>query len=141
MQVLEEIRFHHEQQLATRDAELRRREAIQRQLEESRRLWDVARDHAVGRFRKQFVIDSMHAQAKRWNEANELRRYAGAIRRHASELDDELRAKAIEWAEQIEGRSDGLDPLPEEAARPTLFPEPSLEDLKPYMGGFRTSRP
>lgn len=139
-QILDEIRSRHEKQAASRDAEQRRRDAKQRQVEDDRREWDFARARAVVLFREQFVVDTMHAQAKLWNEVSELRRYAEAVRGWAAQIDGERRVLAIEWAEQIEKQSDAIDPLPS-AAPPTRFPEPSREDLKPYMGIHGSFRP
>jgi hypothetical protein len=140
-QVLEEIRFRHEAQADYRDAELRRSEAIRRRLEEAQHEWDLARDRAVTMFKEQRVIDEMLAQAKQWNQVSELRRYAEAIRAKAASLDDEPRTRALDWAGQLDNQADAMDPLRKAAASPVVIPEPSREELKPYMGSRGLFRP
>ena len=140
-QVLEEIRFRHEAQAATRDFELLWREAKQRQLEEAQREWDLVRNRAITRFKEQFLIDTMLVQAKQWTQVSELRRFAEAIRGGAAQFNDERRVRAIDWAEQIEKQSDAIDPLQKPAGPPAIIPEPSREDLKPYMGSRGWFRP
>lgn len=124
-QVLEEIRLRHDHLVEQRQAERERRVAEKRQHEE-----DSAR--AVLKYRKQFLIDTMNKQARRWEEATALRQYADAVRAEAERLNGDERDSALAWAEQIEAQASRTDPLPS-AATPPDIPEPSGSDLAPFM--------
>lgn len=124
-QVLEEIRLRQDRLIEQRQAEREQRVAEKRQHEEDRA-------HAVLKYRKQFLIDAMNKQARRWEEANALRRYADAIRAEAERLDGDERDSALAWAEQIEAQAAKTDPLPGATTLPDI-PEPSGSDLAPFM--------
>jgi hypothetical protein len=125
-QILEEIRLRHEKLAQQREDQLRRRE-------QERRDWEVARERAVVKYRQRFLIDAMGSQASRWTQASELRRYADAIRARINELAVEDRERAIACATQIEARAAKIDPLADGALPPTI-PDPSSQDLEPFMG-------
>jgi hypothetical protein len=132
-QILEEIRLRHESLIRQRE-EAREHEAQQE------REWEAARERAVVRYRRQFLIDAMHAQSAKWEQASGLRRYAEAIRAEGQHLEGEARDQAMEWAAQIEAQAELADPLPAAAKVPEI-PEPSPEQLKPFMGSWSAYGP
>ena len=124
-QILEEIGLRHERQIERRQAE--RERAIARRQQE-----DKDRAAAEAKYRKRFVADAMKDQAKRWEQAGRLRRYAAAIREAAVTCAAQQQDEALEWAGQVEAEASRIDPLPH-AARPPEIPEPSYSDLSPFM--------
>jgi hypothetical protein len=124
-QILEEIGLRHEHRIELREAE-HEREIARRQQE------DQDRAAAEAKYRRRFVADAMKDQAKRWEEADRLRRYAAAIREAAADFAAEQRDAALEWAGQVETEASRIDPLPN-AAKPPEIPEPSYSDLSPFM--------
>lgn len=124
-QVLEEIRLRHEHQEEKRHEEQERRIAAQRREEENR-------TQAVVNYRKKFLTDAMESQAKRWENADRLHRYAQAVRRQAEHLKGEEQQAALHWAEQISAHATRTDPLPQ-ALVPPEVPDPSYADLDPFM--------
>lgn len=124
-QILEEIRLRREHSVELRKVE-HEREIARRQQE------DKDRTSAEAEYRKRFVADAMKDQAKNWEEAGRLRRYAAAIRDLAAACADQQRDDALEWAAQVEAEASRLDPLPH-AAKPPEIPDPSYSDLSPFM--------
>ncbi len=138
--IVEEILFRLDASVAAREEEKRREQARLRKQELQRLEWDKARERAVEAFRDRFLRNEMLDQAQAWRRASELRKYADAIRLDAEGLDGELREPALEWAAAIEAEAVRINPLPGGAVAPTP-PEPSNEDLKPFMGRHGTWRP
>jgi hypothetical protein len=138
--ILEEILFKLDAKLAARQEEQRREKARLRELEQQRHAWDQAREHAVQAFRDQFVVNEMLDQAKTWRRATQLQQYAQAIRRNAEGFDSEQRQRALAWADAIEAQAQRANPLPDRAFPPKP-PEPTNEDLKPFMGRHGLWRP
>lgn len=132
-QILEEIRLRHGDLIRQRDDERERQD--QRKKE-----WETAREHALVKYRQQFLIDAMQSQAGKWAEAAELRSYAKAIRTEAGRLEGEYQERAAAWAAQIEERAEKIDPLPA-AALPPEIPTPSPEQLSPFMGSWSVYGP
>jgi hypothetical protein len=124
-QVLEEIRLRHERLVEQREDE-REREIARRRQEERDRV------RAAEKYRREFLIDAMKIQAKRWQEADRLRRYAAAIREVVERLAADERDDALAWADQVEAEAVKTDPLPG-AARVPGIPEPSCAELSPFM--------
>ncbi len=124
-QILEEIRLRHERRIELRKAE-HEREISRRQQEDEDRI------EAEAKYRKRFIADAMKDQAKNWEEAGRLGRYAAAIRDLAAACPDQQRDDALEWAAQVEAEASRLDPLPH-AAKPPEIPDPSYSDLSPFM--------
>lgn len=124
-QILEEIRLRHERRVELRKAE-REREIARRQQEDEDRI------AAEAEYRKRFIADAMKDQAKNWEEAGRLRRYAAAIRSLAAARADQQRDDALEWAGQVEAEASRIDPLPHAAKLPEV-PDPSYDDLSPFM--------
>lgn len=124
-QVLEEIRLRHLAVVARRKAE-DERAILRRQREEEERT------AAAEKFRREFVVDAMRDQAKRWEEATRLRNYAVAIRDAVEQLLGERREAALSWADRVEEQADRADPLPEAAKAPTI-PNPLHADPSPFL--------
>ncbi len=124
-QVLEEIKLRHEQLVERRAAEQAR--AIARQERERE-----ARVIAAEKYREQFVVNAMKAQAARWEEATLLRRYASAIRETATLLSPAEASEALAWALRVEAEANAKDPLPD-AARLPIIPEPSYGDISKFL--------
>ncbi|MBL0706276.1 hypothetical protein [Sinomonas cellulolyticus] len=123
-QILEEFRLRH----AHLDEERTRRAAQEhrRQLER-----DQDRAQARDRFMETGIFKAMENQASQWVKADDLRRYAEALRQHSALLDIEDAAKAREWANQIAARARSIDPLSGTPWKPRI-PEPTDSDLKPF---------
>jgi hypothetical protein len=132
-QIVEEIRLRHGNLLQRKEDELK-------QQGERRRNWEIAREKAVEKYRRQFVLKTMHTQSARWSEAEGLRRYAEAVRDKASRMDADERAQALDWADQIECTADRIDPLATDTLLPKI-PEPSPQDLQPFMGSWSSYGP
>jgi hypothetical protein len=131
--IIEEIRLRHGNLLQRKEEELKRQE-------ERRRNWEIAREKAVQKYRQHFVREAMRTQSAQWSEAEGLRRYADAVRDKAGRMDGAERARALDWAEQIERTADGIDPL----VTGTLLvniPERSPQDLQPFMGSMSSYGP
>ncbi|QIM16035.1 hypothetical protein G7067_05760 [Leucobacter insecticola] len=122
-QVLEEMSLRRERCVQLRQA-VEEREIARRQQEDNDRMV------AVAAYRKRFVADAMKAQAKRWEEAGRLRRYAAAIHEVAAACEGQQREEALEWARHVEAEACRIDPLPQEAKFPAI-PKPSRSDLSP----------
>lgn len=138
--IVEEILFRLDASVAAREDEKRREQARLREREWQRREWDRARERAVEAFRERFLRKAMLDQAQAWRRASDLHEYADAIRLDAEDLDSEQRKQALGWADAIEAEAERINPLPDRAIAPTP-PEPSNEDLKPYMGRHGVWRP
>ena len=138
--ILEEILFRLDAAVAVRETERRREEAALRALEVRRKAWDRAHEDAIDAFRRQFLVTQMLDQANEWQQTTLLQRYADAVRREAESLEDAENIDALEWAERIEAHADRVNPLPNSAATPTP-PEPTREDLEPFMRKHGSYRP
>jgi hypothetical protein len=102
----------------------------QRAAEERQRQWELAMERAKERFHQAQLEKTLREQMAAWQEARVVRSYLAAV----EELHGED-AGATEWITWIGEYLDRLDPLHSAPAMPEP-PEPSPEDLKPFLGGF-----
>ena len=122
--VLEEFRLRH--------AHLREQRATRAAREHERRLEnDRERTHARERFLEARMLKAMEDQASQWAKADELRRYAEALRQHSALLDIQDAVKAQEWAHQIAAHAQVIDPLSGAPWDPQI-PDPTDSDLRPF---------
>ncbi|MEU0509062.1 hypothetical protein [Amycolatopsis sp. NPDC006125] len=132
-QVLEEMRLRHGHLAEQRAAELERQRQAQRERAEREQRAAAARERAALAHREHLIDTEARNQAKRWNEANEMRAYASAVRRQASTLPAVAQADGLRWADRIAAVADTLDPLPGGVAYPDVATTPTAADLKPFM--------
>ncbi|QQQ80132.1 hypothetical protein IOD16_18140 [Saccharothrix sp. 6-C] len=133
-QVLEEIQLRHGYLADMRLREQERQRQAQEARAEHQKRIEAARERAVAAHREHMIDEDARDQARRWQEANNMRAYAAEVRRRAAELDTDGRERAWSWAERITQVADAVDPFPGEAVPPQDIAEPSESDLRPFMG-------
>ena len=112
--------------------EAARLQALERERQQALRqqAWEEAMTAARLRYVDQKRTEWMGDQLARWRNARDLREFVTAAR-HLKELDEAYRS----WLDWVAERADDLDPS-NHRLRPTEPPEPTPEDLKPFVNGF-----
>jgi hypothetical protein len=107
-----------------------REQEAKRAAEERRRHWEIAVERAKQRYAEAHRAKELRAQAAAWQEARAIREYLTAL-----EETHGMSGAAAEWIAWIRARVEHLDPLRRRPAMPDI-PEPSPEDLKPFLDGL-----
>jgi hypothetical protein len=123
-------------ELEIRAAEDDYRDALaQRAAEERQRRWELEMKRAKERFHQAQLEKTLRTQMAAWQEARVVRAYLAALEeKHADGAD------AAEWIAWIREYIDRLDPVQCAPSMPER-PEPSPEDLKPFLNGLNPYGP
>jgi len=125
-EILHEFALRHEYAVA------RRIKDEAEQVEHQRR-WQVCVDRAKVELREHHRAEVLMAQAKSWQQANELREYLKEMEAAvAAELDPDRRAAGREWFEWAMGHAESLNPLNSPIEMPQ-DPDPTDEALAPFL--------
>ena len=118
-------------ELEIRAAEDDHRDAeAKRAAEERHRRWELEMDRATDRFHEAHLANVLRAQVTAWQEARAVREYLAMLEhRHGDSVE------SAEWIAWIGGYAERLDPLRTPPTMPQK-PEPSPEDLKPFLNGL-----
>ena len=100
------------------------------QAELRRRAWDEAMSAARLEYVERKRTEWMSDQLARWRNAHDLREFVATARNR-----DELAHADRSWLDWVAERADNLDPS-NHALAPPEPPEPTPEDLKPFLKGF-----
>jgi len=91
----------------------------------------AARVQYVDQTRTEWMSD----QLARWRNARDLREFVAVTRKVGN-----LNEAELSWLESVTDRADKIDPSIQLAAPPDP-PEPTPEDLRPFMKGFNPYGP
>jgi len=111
-----------------------RERAREREEERKQRQWEQAIEAAKVSFAADFRWRELQRQAADWRHTHELRDYITAMRdAMAAETPTEGTTRWLEWAETA---VKSLDPLVELFNLEPNVPYPTVEQLKPFLGGL-----
>lgn len=113
-------------------ADEREAEAERRRLERAQQ-WKMAMDRAKSDFREHARSTVLSDQASSWLYASRLRDYCAALEVKIS--DSSAVDGTVEWIEWARSFADSVDPVSNVPTMPVI-PEPSSEDLRPFLHGW-----
>lgn len=112
----------------------RRLENERREAERAER-WEAAMSRAKLLLRESHRAAQLSKQVDKWRQARELREYVRTLEHVASSLEGSDREAAEEWISWATQECERIDPLNQPIRMPD-DPEPTLEALKPFLGGW-----
>lgn len=120
------------------DSDEQARRAAEQAKAERRQQWEQAMDRARARFIEEYRAKALDDQLAGWRRAREIRQYAAELK--STDPSGKMADELTEWIGWMLSYADALDPL-----LPTLYPpvppEPSAEDLRPYLKGWSPRGP
>lgn len=120
----------HELELEAAEFE-ERRSAKEREQQERERQWQAAMETATRRAIDAHRLELLRSRIQAWNEAEAIRAYCDAVEaRHRDTIAEDEDEDAGAWLGLARQHADRLQALP----RMPADPEPTPEQLKPYLG-------
>jgi hypothetical protein len=119
-------------------AEYERRQAQQRNEEETRQRWLTAMRQARAALLEDHRLKALRTQVQAWQEATAIRTYCDALEDH--HVTPDMAEATTAWTTWARAYADRIDPIPQ---NPRL-PEPPVitpEDLRPYLIGWSPYEP
>lgn len=113
----------------------------ERAKQERARAWEAAMQKAKARFREDARLDHIRALGDAARRAEEARTFARAAQAAITSLDGDAQVEAQAALELFVLRSDDKDPLRHPELFVSSIPEPTSEELKPYLGRWSPYSP
>lgn len=124
-------------ELETQATEAKQREIDEERAQAERRTkWEKAMQRAKSAAATAYKVKILNRQVENWHRAARLREYANALADRISQAEhgeDEVDDAMLAWAKWIGEYTAAIDPLTSIPKMPDV-PEPSADDLKPFLG-------